>query len=113
MSSDSTPGRMFHSRSGLFEIHTGEVLGKLPRGIAERGYHLYQGRRVVKITWTGEDLDAELVSPTCAVRISDIGREEFLASACSSCGEQDSLCYHAAATLLQWMDIRATMQRLG
>ncbi len=113
MTSDSTPGRMFHSRSGLFEIHTGEVLGKLPRGVAERGYHLYQGRRVVKITWTGEDLDAEMVSPACAVRISDIGREEFLASACSSCGEQESLCYHAAATLLQWMDIRATMQRLG
>jgi len=104
---------MFLSRSGLFEIHTGEVLGKLPRGVAERGYHLYQGRRVVKVTWTGEDLDAELVSPACAVRISDIGREEFLASACSSCGEQDSLCYHAAATLLQWLDIRATMQRLG
>ena len=113
MASDSTPGRMFPSRSGLFEIHTGEVLGKLPRGVAERGYHLYQGRRVVKITWTGEDLDAELISPACAVRISDIGREEFLASACSSCGEQDSLCYHAAATLLQWLDIRATMQRLG
>ncbi len=113
MTSDSTPGRMFHSRSGLFEIHTGEVLGKLPRGVAERGYHLYQGRRVVKITWTGEDLDADLVSPACSVRISDVGREEFLASACSSCGEQDSLCYHAAATLLQWLDIRATMQRLG
>jgi len=113
MTSDSTPGRMFHSRSGLFEIHTGEVLGKLPRGVAERGYHLYQARRVVKITWTGEDLDAELLSPSCAVRISDIGKEEFLASACSSCGEQDSLCYHAAATLLQWMDIRSTMQRLG
>ena len=113
MKSDSTPGRMFHSRSGLFEIHTGEVLGKLPRDVAERGYHLYQGRRVVKITWTGEDLDADLLSPACAVRISDIGREEFLASACSACGEQDSLCYHAAATLLQWMDIRATMQRLG
>jgi superfamily II DNA or RNA helicase len=104
---------MSHTRSGLFEIHTGEVLGKLPRGVAERGYHLYQGRRVVKITWTGEDLDADLLSPACAVRISDVGREEFLASACSSCGEQDSLCYHAAATLLQWMDIRATMQRLG
>jgi hypothetical protein len=113
MTSDSSPGRANHSRSGLFEIHTGEVLGKLPRSIAERGYHLYQDRRVVKITWTGRDLDAELVSPTSAVRISDVGSEEFLASACSSCGEQDILCYHAAATMLQWLDIRATMQRLG
>ena len=50
MTSDPTPGRKQGSRSGLFEIHTGEVLGKLPRGIAERGYHLYQDRRVAKIT---------------------------------------------------------------
>ncbi len=113
MTSDSSAGRSTHSRSGLFEIHTGEVLGKLPRTIAERGYHLYQDRRVVKITWTGRDLDAEIVSPSCAVRISDVGSAEFLASACSACGEQDSLCFHAAATMLQWLDIRATMQRLG
>ncbi|MCU0233634.1 MAG: DEAD/DEAH box helicase [Thermoanaerobaculales bacterium] len=113
MTSDSSPGRTSDSRSGLFEIHTGEVLGKLPRSIAERGYHLYQDRRVIKITWTGQDLDAELVAPVCTVRISDVGSEEFLASACSSCGEQDNLCFHAAATMLQWLDIRATMQRLG
>ncbi len=113
MTSDPTPGRNYRSRSGLFKIHRGEVLGKLPRGIAERGYHLYQDRRVVKITWTGEDLDAELISPASTVRISDVGNEAFLASACSSCGEQNGLCFHAAATLLQWLDIRATMQRLG
>ncbi len=113
MTSDSTPGRNYRSRSGLFNIHSGEVLGKLPRGIAERGYHLYQDRRVIKITWTGEDLDAELISPASTVRISDVGNEVFLASACSTCGEQDALCFHAAATLLQWLDIRATMQRLG
>ena len=113
MTSDPTPGRNYRSRSGLFKIHPGEVLGKLPRGIAERGYHLYQDRRVVKITWTGEDLDAELVSPASTVRISDVGNDVFLASACSTCGEQDALCFHAAATLLQWLDIRATMQRLG
>jgi superfamily II DNA or RNA helicase len=113
MTSDASTGRTNHARSGLFEIHTGEVLGKLPRSTAERGYHLYQDRRVVKITWTGQDLDAELVSPACAVRISDVGSEEFLASACSACGEQAMLCFHAAATMLQWLDIRATMQRLG
>jgi len=113
MMSDSTSGRKRNARSGLFEIRTGEVLGKLPRGIAERGYHLYQDRRVARITWTGEDLEADLVSPACTVRISDIGNEFFPASLCSVCGEQDLPCFHATATLLQWLDIRSTMQRLG
>jgi superfamily II DNA or RNA helicase len=113
MMSDSTSGRKRNARSGLFEIRTGEVLGKLPRGIAERGYRLYQDRRVARITWTGEDLEADLVSPACTVRISDIGNEFFPASLCSVCGEQDLPCFHATATLLQWLDIRSTMQRLG
>jgi hypothetical protein len=113
MTSDPTPGRKHGSRSGLFEIHTGEVLGKLPRGIAERGYHLYQDRRVAKITWTGEDLEADLTSPASTVRISDIGKSTFPSCACSVCGERDLPCFHATATLLQWLDIRATMQRLG
>ena len=113
MTSDPTPGRKHGSRSGLFEIHTGEVLGKLPRGIAERGYHLYQDRRVAKITWTGEDLESELTSPASTVRISDIGKSTFPSCACSVCGERDMPCFHATATLLQWLDIRATMQRLG
>jgi superfamily II DNA or RNA helicase len=89
------------------------VLGKLPRGIAERGYHLYQDRRVAKITWTGEDLESELTSPASTVRISDVGKSTFPSCACSVCGERDLPCFHATATLLQWLDIRATMQRLG
>ncbi len=113
MTSGSTPGRKRSVRSGLFEIHTGEVLGKLPRGIAERGYHLYQDRRVARITWIGEDLEADLVSPACTVRISDVGNDLFPSSLCSVCGEQDVPCFHATATLLQWLDIRSTMQRLG
>ncbi len=113
MNSDPTSGRKRSVRSGLFEIHTGEVLGKLPRGIAERGYHLYQDRRVARITWIGEDLEADLVSPACTVRISDVGNDLFPSSLCSVCGEQDVPCFHATATLLQWLDIRSTMQRLG
>ncbi len=113
MTSDPTPGRKRSARSGLFEIHAGEVLGKLPRGVAERGYYLYQDRRVARITWTGEDLEADLVSPACTVRISDIGNDVFPSSQCSVCGEQDVPCFHATATLLQWLDIRSTMQRLG
>ncbi len=113
MTADSSPGRRDNSRSNLFEIRTGEVLGKLPRGIAERGYHLYQDRRVVKITWTGQDLESELVSPPCTVCISDVSGSLFPSSDCSSCGTRDIPCHHAAATMLQWMDIRSTMQRLG
>ncbi len=113
MTSDSSPGRKKNSRSNLFEIHTGEVLGKLPRGIAERGYHLYQDRRVAKITWTGADLESELVSPACVVQISDVGCNVFPSSSCSVCGDQDIPCHHATATMLQWLDIRSTMQRLG
>ena len=60
------------------------VLGKLPRGIAERGYHLYQDRKVAKITWTGEDLEAELTSPTSTVRISDVGKSAASNSPASS-----------------------------
>ncbi len=113
MTAESNTGRGRSSRSGLFEIHTGEVLGKLPRGIAERGYHLYQGRRVSKITWTGEDLEADLVSPACTVTITSLSDAFFPSSTCSVCGEQDIPCHHATATMLQWLDIRATMQRLG
>jgi len=113
MTSDSTPGKKRGARSGLFGIHTGEVLGRLPRGIAERGYHLYQDRKVARITWTGEDLEADLVSPACTVRIPDVGDDLFPSSQCSVCGEQDIPCFHATAALLQWLDIRSTMQRLG
>jgi superfamily II DNA or RNA helicase len=68
---------------------------------------------VAKITWTGEDLESELTSPASTVRISDVGKSTFPSCACSVCGEQDMPCFHATATLLQWLDIRATMQRLG
>jgi len=113
MTADSSPGSKHRSGSGLFEIHSGEVLGKLPRGIAERGYHLYQDRRVVRITWTGEDLDADLVSPACTVRISSPLDDDFPPSACSLCSEEELPCAHATAALLQWLDIRTTMHRLG
>ena len=49
----------------LFRLQRGDILALLPKGQAERGYHLYQDRRVVRITWTGDDLEAELSSPPC------------------------------------------------
>jgi len=113
MASDSPPSKQLRSGAALFEIHSGEVLGKLPRGTAERGYHLYQDRRVVRISWTGDELEADLVSPSCTVRISCPLEDEFPPSACTVCSEEDLPCAHATATLLQWLDIRTTMHRLG
>jgi hypothetical protein len=113
MTADSTHGRHHSSGAGLFDIQSGEVLGKLPKGIAERGYHLYQDRKVTRIAWTGEDLEADLISPACTVRVSNPMANTFPPSACSLCDEELGPCPHATATLLQWLDIRATIHRLG
>ena len=42
------------SAGSLFRINRGQILGRLQRDAAERGYHLYQDRRVMKIVWQGE-----------------------------------------------------------
>ena len=59
--------------AGLFHIKSGEILGDLPRGVAERGYHLYSERRVTRIVWTGDGLESEISQPACNVRITDTG----------------------------------------
>jgi len=98
--------------AGLFHINRGEILGDLPRGIAERGYHLYQEHRVTRIVWTGDGLESEISQPACTVRLTDTGGP-FTGCRCTACPETDSPCAHAVATLLQWLDVRPTMQRLG
>jgi hypothetical protein len=80
--------------------------------VAERGYHLYQEHRVVRIVWTGDGLESELAQPDCSVRITDTGGP-FAGARCTTCDDSGGLCAHAAATLLQWLDVRPTMQRLG
>ena len=97
----------------LFRLQRGDILGLLPKGQAERGYHLYQDRRVVRITWTGDDLEAELSSPPCTVRVTGVPIEPGLDSVCTQCRNDDGLCAHALAALMQWLDIRPTMRRLG
>lgn len=97
---------------GLFHISRGQILGDVPRGVAERGYHLYQQRRVVRIVWTGDGLEAELEQPACSVRLTDTGGP-FSGSRCTACDRTDQPCAHAVASLLQWLDVRPTMQRLG
>ncbi len=97
----------------LFRLQRGDLLGALPKGAAERGYHLYRDRRVVRITWSGDDLEAELTNPECTVRITEIPLDPDLDSVCTQCHNDDGLCPHALAALLQWLDIRPTMRRLG
>jgi superfamily II DNA or RNA helicase len=84
----------------------------LPRGTAERGYRLYQERQVVRIVWNGDVIEAELSQPDCTVQIAELPASQPLSSNCSQCGH-DTACPHAAAALMQWFDIRPTMQRLG
>jgi len=105
------PGRSARP-AGLFHINRGEILGDLPRGIAERGYHLYQERKVIRIVWTGDGLESEISQPACNVRLTDTGGP-FTGCRCTTCEDTDGPCAHAVATLLQWLDVRPTMQRLG
>jgi hypothetical protein len=98
--------------ASLFRINRGQILGMLPRGHAERGYHIYQDRRVMKIVWAGEYIEATLVQPECTVKIPAPRPEFPLEALCSRCGGPDA-CHHAAAALMQWLDIRPTMHRLG
>lgn len=101
------------SAGSLFRINRGQILGRLQRDAAERGYHLYQDRRVMKIVWQGDHVEAALVQPECTVRIPAPGPDDGpLQSLCSACGGPEA-CHHAAAALMQWLDIRPTMHRLG
>jgi len=101
------------SASSLCRLGRGEILGLLTRGPAERGYTLYQEHKVARLTWTGEDLEGELKNPPSSVRVVERSGASPFASSCSQCGERPDLCAHAAATLLQWFDVRPTMMRLG
>ncbi len=106
------PGDLGGAGGSLFEINRGQLLGMLPRETAERGYRLYQERQVVKIVWNGPLIEAELLQPSCAVQIPELPVTVPLLSSCTHCGD-DRACPHATAALLQWFDIRPTMQRLG
>ena len=112
MTRDPHPAGTPSRPAGLFHIKRGEILGDVPRGVAERGYHLYQERRVVRIVWTGDGLESELSQPACNVRITDTGGP-FTGCRCTTCDDTHDPCPHAVATLLQWLDVRPTMQRLG
>ena len=84
----------------------------VPRHVAERGYQLYQDRRVHRVQWHGDNLESELRNPSCTVQVTDIGGGELMLH-CTVCGMENGSCPHQVATLMQWLDIRSTMQRMG
>ncbi len=97
----------------LGRIHRGEVLSLLPRGAAERSYGLYQEKRINSVRWTGNEIEADLEGPECTVVVAETPGGKRLEIRCTSCGEQASVCIHGVAALLQWLDIRPTMHRIG
>jgi superfamily II DNA or RNA helicase len=99
--------------SHLLRIVRGDLLGKLPRNVAEKAFRLYRERRIAHVRWTGDDVEGRLELPDVRVRIEDPGPGDELGCTCTECGSLDSLCHHAAATLMQWTDVRPTMIRLG
>jgi superfamily II DNA or RNA helicase len=98
--------------ASLFRVNRGQILGMLQRDTAERGYHLYQDRRIMRILWAGNHIEATLVQPECTVKIPAPLPSGPLQGLCTICGGPEP-CHHAAAALMQWLDIRPTMQRLG
>ncbi len=96
----------------LFRLNRGQLFGLLGRETAERGYRLYQEHQVVKILWTGGLIEATLAQPQCTVAVAAPAEAHAITADCTHCGH-DGPCLHAAAALLQWFDIRPTMQRLG
>jgi hypothetical protein len=101
------------STSPLRRFSRGQVLGQLTREVAERGYQLYRERKVVRVTWTGTQVEAVLTGPPTTVSLGDRDDQTTLVSRCTSCTGRQDPCVHAAAALLQWLDVRPTMLRLG
>ena len=66
----------------------------------------------MKIVWTGDRIEAGMSQPECTVLIPAVPGTDSLLGSCSQCDEETP-CAHAVAALLQWFDIRPTMQRLG
>jgi len=99
--------------SRIGRMTRGDVLGMLTKSVAQRGYALYQNRNVSRVYWSGGDLEANFSSPGCIVHVNDAPEGQPLGHDCSVCGHAGCLCEHAAAALLQWLDIRTTMLRMG
>ena len=101
------------ARPALARLNKGDLLGLLDRGTAERGFRLYREHSIARIVWTGEGVEGSLGFPRITVHIEEPLNAGKLETLCSKCGRLDRPCFHAMATLLQWLDVRATLIRLG
>ena len=111
----TTPGKSDssrHARSPLVTLERGSLLGLLPRTQAESAFRLYQSHHVDRILWTGSGIEGRLRQPECVVHIDVSNRRGRLVWGCTHCGT-DSPCPHAIAVLFRWIDVRATMLRMG
>lgn len=97
----------------LLRLKRGDLLGRLDRGTAERGFRLYQEHSTERIVWSGEGVEGVFARSTVTVHIPEPKKAQQMEAVCSVCGAVDPPCFHAMAVLLRWLDVRATLVRLG
>ncbi len=111
----TTPGNDSSSRfasSPFVTLERGWLLGLLPRVRAESAFRLYEAHHVDRIVWTGSGVEGWLRQPACIVHIDLSRRGDQLVWTCTRCGDE-APCPHTVAVLFRWIDIRATMLRMG
>lgn len=101
------------SSSTLLRWKRGDILGRLDRVSAERAFRLYQEHSTERIVWSGEGIEGAFARSTVTVHIPEPKKAQRLEAVCSECGAVEPPCYHAIAVLLRWLDVRATLVRLG
>ncbi len=99
--------------SVLLRLKRGDILGRLDRVSAERAFRLYQEHSTERIVWSGEGVEGTFGRSAITVHIPEPKTVDHMVAVCSSCGEIDPPCFHAMAVLLRWLDVRATLVRLG
>ncbi len=101
------------SSSALLRLKRGNILGRLDRVTAERAFRLYQEHSTERIVWSGEGIEAAFTRSTITIHIPEPKTAGKLKALCSACGTVEPPCFHAMAALLRWLDVRATLVRLG
>ncbi len=99
--------------SSLQHVGRGDLLGVLDRRTAEKAFRYYQEHRIDSLYWEGDALVGTMGSTRLTAHIIDAEKVHELACHCSQCGIRRSLCPHAAAAVLRWLDVRSTLIRMG
>jgi len=99
--------------SSLQHVSRGDLLGVLDRRTAEEAFRHYQDHEVDALFWEGDALVGTLRRSGLTVHIIDAEHARDLGCHCSFCGMRQNLCSHAAAAVMQWLDLRSTLVRMG